>query len=93
VGSIPTTPTKVSCTIWGETKDRNGKRSSKLHLLSINLKNSTMKTHRITVSEEDWKESKYRTREWERRVNIVKWEHNYEDKMYYIDIAVKEKKK
>jgi hypothetical protein len=52
-----------------------------------------MKTHRITVSEEDWKESKYRTREWERRVNIVKWEHNYEDKMYYIDIAVKEKKK
>jgi len=48
-----------------------------------------MKTHRIEVSEEDWKTSKYRTREWEKRVDIVRWEHDYENKVYKIDIKIK----
>lgn len=51
-----------------------------------------MKTHKITVKEEDWAESQYRTRKWEKRVNIVRWEHDYENKEYNIDIQIKEKK-
>ena len=41
---------------------------------------------------EDWKDSKYRTREWERRVDIAVWEHNYEKNEYYITINIKGKK-
>lgn len=50
-----------------------------------------MKTHRITVKAEDWKASKYRTREWEKRVNIVRWEHDYVNEEYNIDIGIKNK--
>lgn len=48
-----------------------------------------MKTHTISVKEEDWSNSKYRTLEWERRVDIVRWEHNYENKIYNIEIKIK----
>jgi len=52
-----------------------------------------MKTHKIVVKGEDWSESKYRTREWEKRVNIVKWTHDYVKNEYEIEIGIKEKKK
>lgn len=42
----------------------------------------------ITVSESDWKDSKYRTREWERTVNMKDWTHNYETKEYIIRVIV-----
>ena len=48
-----------------------------------------MKTHTFEVKEADWKDSKYRTRDWERRVNITRWEHDYVAKMYYITIKIK----
>ena len=48
-----------------------------------------MKTHKIIVKGEDWDESKYRTREWERRVNIIKWTHDYENEEYIIEIKIK----
>ena len=48
-----------------------------------------MKTHRITVNEQDWKNSKYTTRNWEKRVNIVRWEHDFVDQEYRIDIEIK----
>ena len=48
-----------------------------------------MKTHTIEVKEVNWKDSKYRTREWEKRVDIVKWEHDYVDKVYKITIRIK----
>ena len=34
-----------------------------------------MKT--IIIQEKDWKTSVYRTREWERTVNITKWTHEF----------------
>lgn len=39
----------------------------------------------VIVKEVDWANSKYRTREWEQSVEIVRWEHNYEKKQYIID--------
>ena len=39
----------------------------------------------IIVKEIDWKDSKYRTVEWERTVDIKRWEHDYELKQYVID--------
>ena len=39
----------------------------------------------IIVKEADWENSKYRTREWEQSVKIVRWEHDYEKKQYVID--------
>lgn len=41
----------------------------------------------ITIEEKDFKDSKFSTREWESRVNITRWEHNYEDKKYYITLG------
>lgn len=38
----------------------------------------------IIIKEEDWKDSKYRTKEWEDTVIITYWEHNYENKNYII---------
>lgn len=51
--------------------------------------NRVMKTHTIEVKEEDWKDSKYRTRKWEERVDIVKWEHDFVKNMYFITIRIK----
>jgi hypothetical protein len=48
-----------------------------------------MKTHTIEVKEEDWKDSKYRTRKWEERVGITRWEHDYVNKTYKITIKIK----
>ena len=48
-----------------------------------------MKTHTIVVKAEDWKDSKYRTREWERRVDITRWEHDFVNKIYKITIRIK----
>ena len=48
-----------------------------------------MKTHTITVNEAVWSNSKFRTKEWEDRVNIVNWEHNFVERMYYITIKIK----
>lgn len=48
-----------------------------------------MNKHIITVQEKDWSNSKYKTRKWEERVNIVNWEHDYENKVYNITIKVK----
>lgn len=48
-----------------------------------------MKTHTFKIPESEWKNSKQRTRKWEKRVNIVKWIHDYENKMYFITIKIK----
>jgi len=48
-----------------------------------------MKTHKIVVEEKDWEDSQYRTRKWEERVNIVRWEHDYVKKIYEITIKIK----
>jgi len=48
-----------------------------------------MKTHKIIVKGEDWAESKYRTRKWEERVDIARWEHDYVANEYTITINVK----
>lgn len=39
---------------------------------------------KVVIEEKDWKNSKYRTKEWEDSVEILKWEHNYETKKYII---------
>ena len=39
----------------------------------------------IIIKEVDWKDSKYRTRKWEKTVDIKRWEHDYELKQYVID--------
>lgn len=49
-----------------------------------------MKTHRITIEGKDWKDSKYNSREWEKRVNIVRYEHDYVSNIYHIDIGIKD---
>lgn len=50
---------------------------------------ATMKTHTIIVKEEDWAGSKYRTQNWEKRVNITQWVHDYEKGQYEITIGIK----
>jgi hypothetical protein len=45
------------------------------------------KKHTIVVKESDWSTSKFRTKEWESRVNIIKWEHDYEEAEYRITIG------
>lgn len=49
----------------------------------------TMKTHTITIKEDDFIGSKYETNEWHKRVNIVRWEHDFEKREYYITIGIK----
>jgi len=49
-------------------------------------KGNDMKAEKqIIIKECDWKDSKYRTREWEKTVDIKRWEHDYELKQYVID--------
>lgn len=48
-----------------------------------------MKTHIFKINESDWESSKYRTKDWEKRVNIVRWEHDYEKGVYLITIKTK----
>lgn len=48
-----------------------------------------MKTHTIEVTEVEMKGSKYETSEWHKRVDVVKWEHDFEDAMYFITIKIK----
>lgn len=40
----------------------------------------------IEVPESEWEDSKYRTKEWEQSVTIKKWTHDYEAKIYIIEI-------
>ena len=49
-------------------------------------KNKKKKTI-ITVKEQDWETSKFRTKEWEARVNITRWEHDFEKQEYYITLG------
>ena len=48
-----------------------------------------MKSYTIEVKEDDWEASNYRTREWEKRVDITRWEHDYVNKVYKITIRIK----
>lgn len=48
-----------------------------------------MKTKRISIPEDKFENSKFETKEWESRVNIARWEHDFENKIYHIDIKVK----
>ena len=41
----------------------------------------------ITVKAEDWENSRFRTKEWGQRVNIIRWEHDFEKGEYYITIG------
>ncbi len=40
---------------------------------------------RIVIAESEWDSSVYRTREWENTVEIIRWEHDYENKQYVIE--------
>ena len=44
---------------------------------------------KIVISEEDYKNSQYSTKEWEQSVIVVKWEHDFEKKQYTIDYKEK----
>jgi hypothetical protein len=39
----------------------------------------------IIIKEEDWGKSIYNTREWEKSVEIIRWEHDFVKKQYVID--------
>lgn len=43
----------------------------------------------VVVKEVDWENSIYRTKEWEDSVEIVRWEHDFENKTYTIDYYFK----
>ena len=45
------------------------------------------KEHIITVKEWSFKRTKFCTKEWEQRVNIIRWEHDFEKKEYYITLG------
>lgn len=47
---------------------------------------------RIVIKENEWPRSKYKTKEWEDTVNIIRWEHDYEKKIYIIDFEKSEEK-
>lgn len=40
---------------------------------------------KVIITEKDWPESIYRTKEWEDSVTIIRWEHDYEKGQYVID--------
>ena len=43
-------------------------------------------SQRIIISEEDYKNSIYNTKEWEQQtVKLIRWEHDYEKHQYVID--------
>ena len=44
---------------------------------------------KIVISEEDYNNSQYSTKEWEQSVTIVRWEHNFEEKNYTITFEEK----
>jgi hypothetical protein len=48
-----------------------------------------MKTHTFEIKEVDMKGSKYETPEWHKRVDVIKWEHDFEDAIYRITIRIK----
>ena len=66
-------------------------RSSRVRFppLALNSKNMSKKKKQsiITVKEEDWKDSKFSTKEWQNRVNITCWEHDFEKKEYIITLG------
>jgi hypothetical protein len=43
---------------------------------------------KVIIKEEDWEKSNYRTQKWEQSVKIVKWTHDYIDKIYCINNPV-----
>jgi hypothetical protein len=43
----------------------------------------------VIVTENDWPTSIYRTKEWEQSVKIIRWEHDYVNKIYIIDYETK----
>ena len=45
--------------------------------------------HQVIIKESDWVNSKYRTKEWEQTVEIVRWEHDYIERIYTIDFNQK----
>jgi len=47
-----------------------------------------MNIETIIIKEEDFKESKYNSREWESSVNMKDWTHDYQKKEYIIRIIV-----
>jgi hypothetical protein len=51
---------------------------------------SKKQKHKIELTEEEYKESKYSTYEWEQSVEIERWEHHFGDK-YIIIYKDKEK--
>lgn len=38
----------------------------------------------IIISEDEWEDSIYKTKEWEQSVEVLKWEHDYIKKEYII---------
>ena len=40
--------------------------------------------HKIVIKEADYKDSIYNTKEWNRSVKVITWEHNFETKEYII---------
>ena len=45
--------------------------------------------HQIIITFKDWETTKYKGLEWEQSVEIVRWECNYEKKIYIIDFNSK----
>ena len=48
-----------------------------------------MSNHTFVIKEKDWMSSKQRTIQWESRVNIIEWIHDYVKKEYRITIKTK----
>ena len=46
----------------------------------------------VIVEEADWQDSKYRTSEWDKTVEVISWEHDYMKKIYIIKYKEKESK-
>ena len=44
---------------------------------------------KVVIKESDFDQSKYSKKEWEKSVEIVRWEHNYEEKKYIIEYKEK----
>lgn len=47
----------------------------------------------VIINETDWKDSIYRTVKWEQSVEIVRWEHDYDKKIYIINYKERNDKK
>jgi len=68
-------------------KRQQEKQTKTLNNLKKKIMGKKKRENSITIKENDWETSKFKTKEWARRVNITRWEHDFEKEEYNITLG------